>query len=432
MSNITILILAAGKSTRFKSKESKIFNDLAGIPIIDHIYYTAKKISNEIIFVCNNKNIKNLQSRFKNCKFAIQKKQKGTADAVLSAKKFIKNNSNVLILFGDVPLLSYYTLRKLVNNFKNRKLFGSMLAFNTNNPFSYGRVITDGKNIKEIIEEVNASSETKKVSLCNSGVMICSFKILYSFIKDIKNNNKKKEKYLPDIFKICYKNNKSFQYILCDEEEMLGINTLNDYNKIDEIYQIRLKRKLIKNGVKIINPKSVRVSYDTKIGKNSIIEPYVFIQKGVQIKSEVLIKSHTIIESSRIGFRSSIGPFARIRPQTIIGKNVKIGNYVEIKKSKIGDNCSISHLSYIGDSQLGKNINIGAGTITCNYDGKKKNQTIIRDNVFVGSNTSIVAPVTIGNNSTIGAGSVITKNIPSNSLSIERNQQINYKKKLKK
>ena len=422
MSNITTIILLAGKSKRFKSNKSKIFHELAGLPIIDHIYLTANKISNNnnIIFVCNEKNIKEIKNRYKNCKFAIQKKQNGTAGAVLSAKKYIKKNSNILILLGDTPLISYLSLNRLINHFYKNKLPGSMLAFNSNNPYSYGRVIINKRNVLEVIEEINATEDIKKISLCNSGVMLCRYNILFNLISNINDKNKKKERYLTDIFKIANYHKRSFEYILCEESEMSGVNTIQDFNNVDAIYQNILKQKLLNKGVNIIEPNTVRISFDTKIDKNSIIEPFVYIKTGVIIKADVVIKSHTVLESTTIEKSSSVGPFARVRPKSFIGKNVKIGNFVEIKNSIIKDNCSIGHLSYIGDSKLGKNVNIGAGTITCNYDGKNKNKTIIEDNVFVGSNCSLVAPITIGRNSKIGAGSVITKNIPPNSLGLER------------
>ena len=433
MKNITTLILIAGKSSRFKSNKSKIFHELAGLPVIDHIYNKAKKISkNNIIFVCNKNNINTLKKRFNNCKFALQKNQNGTADAVLSAKKFIKNKSNILILFGDVPLITLSTLKKTANIFIKDKLSGLMIAFDSTDPSGYGRVITKGKKVESVVEELNASPNIKKISLCNSGVMLCKYELLFSFINKISNKNKKREKYLPDIFAICHQNKKSFQYILCKEEEMLGINTLDDFNKVDEIYQNLLIGNLIEKGVKIINPKTVRVSYDTQVGKNSIIEPFVFIKNGVKIKNQVIVKSHSVIESSIIGKGSSIGPFARLRPGSVIGENVKIGNFVEIKNSKIGNKSTISHLSYIGDSQLGKNVNIGAGTITCNFDGKNKNKTIIEDNVFIGTNTSLIAPVIIRKNSKTGAGSVIKKNIPSNSLVVGFDRLVKSIKRKKK
>ena len=433
MTNITTLILTAGKSSRFKSNKSKIFHELAGLPVIDHIYKKAKKISKDnIIFVCNKNNINSLKKRFNNCKFALQKNQNGTADAVLSAKKLIKNKSNILILFGDVPLITLSTLKKATNIFLKDKLPGLMIAFDSADPFGYGRVITKGKKVESVVEELNASSNIKKISLCNAGVMLCKYELLFSFINKISNKNRKREKYLPDIFAICYLNKKSFQYIQCKEEEMLGINTLDDFNKVDEIYQNLLLGNLIEKGVKIINPKTVRVSYDTQVGKNSIIEPFVFIKNGVKIKDQVIVKSHSVLESSKIGKGSSIGPFARLRPGSVIGENVKIGNFTEIKNSKIGNKSTIAHLSYIGDSILGKNINIGAGTITCNYDGKKKNITIIEDKVFIGSNTSLVAPLKIGRNSKTGAGSVITRNIPSNSLVVGHDKLVSANKTRKK
>tara|TARA_B100000965_G_scaffold341141_1_gene309793 strand:- start:2781 stop:4085 length:1305 start_codon:yes stop_codon:yes gene_type:complete len=432
MKKITTIILVAGKSSRFKGRKSKIFHELAGLTIIEHIYNKAKKISNnDIIFVCNKDNIKILKKMFSNCKFALQKNQKGTADAVLSAKNFLKKNSNILILFGDVPLVNLNTLIKLKNNFFKNKLHGSMLAFNAKNPFAYGRVLTLKNKVISVVEELNATNEIRKISLCNAGILICKYSLLFSYIKKIDNKNIKKEKYLPDIFNISHQNNQSFNYILCDENEMLGVNTLNDFNKIDKIYQELLINKLIKKGVSIIDPSTVRVSYDTIIGKNSIIEPFVIIAKGVKIGSQVIIKSYSNIDSSHIGNSCSIGPYARLRPFSKIDEKSKIGNFVEIKNSKIGKNTSISHLSYIGDSSLGRNVNIGAGTITCNFDGKNKHKTIIENNVFVGSNCSLVAPIKIKRNSKIGAGSVITKDIPSNSLALTRPKLI-IKKKINK
>ena len=258
--------------------------------------------------------------------------------------------------------------------------------------------------------------------------MICKKKFLFDNLIKISNKNIKKEKFITDIFEIAYKRKKPFHFTICDENELQGVNTREDLINIDITMQKNIKKKLIQNGVTILQPETVRVSYDTKISKDCIIEPYVIIKKGVILNNNVTIKSHSVLENCIIGKNSSIGPFARIRPFSKIGKKVKIGNFVEIKNSIIKDNTSISHLSYIGDSIVGKNVNIGAGTITCNYDGKKKNKTIIRDNVFVGSNTSLIAPLIIGSYSTVAAGSVITKNVPSNSLAIERSDQRNFKK----
>ena len=422
MNNITSVILAAGKSTRFKHSKSKIFQDLAGQSIIEHVYEVASKVSKEkIIFVCNENNKHELQILFPKSIFVIQKKQNGTADAIYQAKKYLINK-NVLILFADAPLISISSINKMILSFKKNKSIGSMIAFKTKNPFGYGRLLNEGACVSGVIEELNETKKQKKINLCNSGVMLCNSNLLFSNISKITNKNKKKEKYLPDIFNIFHKLNKSFSYVLGREEEMLGINSLKDLIRIDEIYQNYLRDKVIRKGVILIKPDSIRLSYDTKIKSGVIIEPYVIFKKDVRIEKDVMIKSHCVLESCKINLKSIIGPSARIRPQTIVGKNAKIGNFVEIKNSKIGNNTSVSHLSYIGDSSIGNNVNIGAGTITCNYDGRKKNKTIIESNVFIGSNCSLIAPLRIGSNSIIGAGSVINKNIPKNHLAVERSK----------
>jgi len=432
MKNITTVILAAGKSSRFKHNTSKIFQDLGGLLIIEHVYILAKKISkNRIVFVCNENNIGELKKKFIGCSFVIQKKQKGTADAILSAKKYL-SHTNVLVLFGDVPLITHANIKKLINNFSKNKLRGSMIAFKTDQPFGYGRVKTQGNSVTSIVEELNASSNEKKINLCNSGVMLCNSKLLFTHIAKISNKNIKKEKYLPDIFHILHNINKSFTYVLCKEEEMLGINNIKDLIIIDKIYQKKIKDRMINKGVLITEPDTVRLSFDTSLKRGVTIEPFVSIKPGVTIETNVTIKSHSVIEACTIGKKSFIGPYARIRPNSKIGKNVKIGNFVEVKNSIIGDNCSISHLSYVGDSSFGKYINVGAGTITCNFDGKKKHKTIIEDGVFIGSNSSLIAPIKIGKNSIIGAGSVISDDIPPNSLALERSKLKILKKNRKK
>jgi bifunctional UDP-N-acetylglucosamine pyrophosphorylase/glucosamine-1-phosphate N-acetyltransferase len=432
MKNITTVILAAGKSSRFKNNTSKIFQDLGGLSIIEHVYQLAKKISkNRIVFVCNEDNISELQKKFSTCFFVVQKNQKGTADAIISAKKYLLH-TNALVLFGDVPLITYASIKKLINNFSKNKLRGSMIAFKTDNPFGYGRVKTQGDCVTSVVEELNASSIEKKINLCNAGVMLCNSKLLFTHITKISKKNTKKEKYLPDIFHILHNIDKSFTYVLSKEDEMLGVNSIKDLIKIDKIYQKKIKDRIINKGVIIIEPDTVRLSFDTIVKRGVTIEPFVFIKRGVIIEAKVTIKSHSLIEACTIGKKSLIGPHARIRPNSKIGANVKIGNYVEVKNSIIGDNCSINHLSYVGDSLFGKNINVGAGTITCNYDGKKKHKSIIEDGVFIGSNSSLIAPIKVGKNSIIGAGSVITDNIPPNSLALERSKLKIIKKNRKK
>ena len=420
MKNITTVILAAGKSTRFISKKSKLTQELAGLPIVSHVYNTAKKISGKnIIVVCNKENHNELSSLLKNCKFVIQKNQKGTADAIEAAKSSIKTQ-NFIILFGDVPLISDNSLKRLIKNFKNK--VGSMIAFKSLKPHGYGRVILEKNKVVEVVEEIHTSKSEKLIELCNSGIMLVNKSIFFKLIKQIKFRKIKKERYLTDIFEIYFKKKIPFTFIQAEEEEMSGINTLLDFNKVDKILQKRLVRKFLNNGVLIKKPETCYFSYDTKIQSKVIIEPNVTIRNKVSIKSGSIIKNFSDLEGILVKENCSIGPHARLRPNSTIGKNCKIGNYVEIKSSIIGNDTNISHLSYIGDSKVGSQVNIGAGCITCNYDGVKKNKTFIGNKAFIGSNSSLVAPVKIGNNVRIGAGSVINKDIPRNKLAVRRSK----------
>lgn len=420
MKNITTVILAAGKSTRFISKKSKLTQELAGLPIVSHVYNTAKKISGKnIIVVCNKENHNELSSLLKNCKFVIQKNQKGTADAIEAAKSSIKTQ-NFIILFGDVPLISDNSLKRLIKNFKNK--VGSMIAFKSLKPHGYGRVILEKNKVVEVVEEIHTSKSEKLIELCNSGIMLVNKSIFFKLIKQIKFRKIKKERYLTDIFEIYFKKKIPFTFIQAEEEEMSGINTLLDFNKVDKILQKRLVRKFLNNGVLIKKPETCYFSYDTKIQSKVIIEPNVTIRNKVSIKSGSIIKNFSDLEGILVKENCSIGPHARLRPNSTIGKNCKIGNYVEIKSSIIGNDTNISHLSYIGDSNVGSQVNIGAGCITCNYDGVKKNKTFIGNKAFIGSNSSLVAPVKIGNNVRIGAGSVINKDIPRNKLAVRRSK----------
>ena len=420
MKNITTVILAAGKSTRFISNKSKLTQELAGLPVVSHVYNTAKKISGKnIIVVCNKENHNELSSLLKNCKFVIQKNQKGTADAIEAAKSSIKTQ-NFIILFGDVPLISDNSLKRLIKNFKNK--VGSMIAFKSLKPHGYGRVILQKNKVVKVVEEIHTSKSEKLIELCNSGIMLVNKSIFFKLIKQIKFRKIKKERYLTDIFEIYFKKKIPFSFIQAEEEEMSGINTLLDFNKVDKILQKRLVRKFLNNGVLIKKPETCYFSYDTKIQSKVIIEPNVTIRNKVSIKSGSIIKNFSDLEGILVKENCSIGPHARLRPNSTIGKNCKIGNYVEIKSSIIGNDTNISHLSYIGDSNVGSQVNIGAGCITCNYDGVKKNKTFIGNKAFIGSNSSLVAPVKIGNNVRIGAGSVINKDIPRNKLAVRRSK----------
>ena len=435
MKNLTIIVLAAGKGTRMNSSVPKVFQPLGGMPLIEHVLDSAKKLNPKEIFLILNKDIS--KKHFKNEKLVhcfYQKKQLGTADAVKACLSGLKKSKNkVLVMYADVPFIESRTLRNVINLKSPKEI--KLLAFKKEEYNSYGKIIlgTDGF-VNEIIEQRELSSKDRYI-LCNSGVFCGSAKVFSQLLPKIKNNNKKKEFYLTDIFKIASQNNFYTRTVLGEEKEIMGINDKKELAQAEKILQESLRDKFLKKGVTMKDPDTVYLSADTKIGKDVTIYPHVFIGENVSISSGAIIYSFSHLENCKIGKNSSIGPYARLRPGADISDGAKVGNFVEVKNSTLGKGSKANHLTYIGDAVIGKNVNIGAGTITCNYDGKKKHKTIIEDDAFIGSNSSIIAPVKIGKKSYIGSGSAISKNVKDNSLAVERSTQMevkNWSKKVKK
>ena len=435
MKNLTIIVLAAGKGTRMNSSVPKVFQPLGGMPLIEHALNSAKKLNPKEIFLILNKDIS--KEHFKNEKLVhcfYQKKQLGTADAVKACLSGLKKSKNkVLVMYADVPFIESKTLRNVINLKSPKEI--KLLAFKKEEYNSYGKIIlgTDGF-VNEIIEQRELSSKDRYI-LCNSGVFCSNAKVFSELLPKIKNNNKKKEFYLTDIFKIASQNNFYTRTVLGEEKEIMGINDKKELAQAEKILQESLRDKFLKKGVTMKDPDTVYLSADTKIGKDVTIYPHVFIGKNVSISSGAIIYSFSHLENCKIGKNSSIGPYARLRPGADISDGAKVGNFVEVKNSTLGKGSKANHLTYIGDAVIGKNVNIGAGTITCNYDGKKKHKTIIEDDAFIGSNSSIIAPVKIGKKSYIGSGSAISKNVKDNSLAVERSTQMevkNWSTKVKK
>ena len=435
MKNLTIIVLAAGKGTRMNSSVPKVFQPLGGMPLIEHALNSAKKLNPKEIFLILNKDIS--KEHFKNEKLVhcfYQKKQLGTADAVKACLSGLKKSKNkVLVMYADVPFIESRTLRNVINLKSPKEI--KLLAFKKEEYNSYGKIIlgTDGF-VNEIIEQRELSSKDRYI-LCNSGVFCSNAKVFSELLPKIKNNNKKKEFYLTDIFKIASQNNFYTRTVLGEEKEIMGINDKKELAQAEKILQESLRDKFLKKGVTMKDPDTVYLSADTKIGKDVTIYPHVFIGKNVSISSGAIIYSFSHLENCKIGKNSSIGPYARLRPGADISDGAKVGNFVEVKNSTLGKGSKANHLTYIGDAVIGKNVNIGAGTITCNYDGKKKHKTIIEDDAFIGSNSSIIAPVKIGKKSYIGSGSAISKNVNDNSLAVERSTQMevkNWSTKVKK
>ena len=425
MNNLEIVILAAGKGTRMNSSIPKVLHPLGGTPIIEHVLDTARSLKPKKIHLVLNKEIKNEFVHLKNkINLIIQKKQLGTGDAVNVAIKSFQKHNNILVLYGDVPLMHLSTLKEIIK-FKKNEI--NILCFNKEEQNNYGKVVlgTNGL-VNEIIEQKELKRK-ENFYLCNSGIFSIHSSLLQKLMPKINNKNMKKEYYLTDIFKMASNSDIKIKSVITSEKEVQGINDKKDLAMAENEFQENLRAKHLKAGVTMHDPSTVYLSEDTKIGKDVTIHPFVVIGKNVKIFNGAEIHSFSHLEDCKIGKRASIGPYARIRPGTQINEQAKVGNFVEVKNSIIDTNSKINHLSYVGDSIIGKNVNVGAGTITCNYDGKAKYKTVIKDNAFIGSNSSLVAPLEVGKNAYIGSGSTITKKVKQDSLAVERSVQMEVK-----
>jgi len=427
--NLNILILAAGKGTRMNSDLPKVLHKINEKTMLDHVLDQSRLLKPKKIFILINKQMTFVKKLFPKENFLIQHPQLGTGHAVKTYldKVKIKKNEKLLVLYGDNPLVEIKDIQLMYEKIKNNNLV--LLGFKKNNNKSYGIIVHSKTGVNEIIEFKEANNKQKKLTTCNSGMMAFDYQSL-NLVKKIDNKNKKKEYYLTDIVKLSKQNRLKINLVLAkSEKNAVGVNDQIELLEAEKIMQDKLRKKFIKQGVKFVDPETVYLSSDTKIGKNVKIEPFVVIGKKVNIGNNVIIKSFSHLEDTKIQNKVEVGPYARLRPGSVLEEGSKVGNFVEIKKSKVGKGSKVNHLSYVGDALVGNKVNIGAGTITCNYDGKNKFKTIIKDSAFIGSNTSLIAPVTIGKNSLVGAGSSISKNVKDNSLAITRAEQRSLKKK---
>jgi len=426
MKKLTTIILAAGKGTRMNSSLSKVLHPIANQPMLSHIIDKSEKLkSNKIIVVVNE--TFNIPKKKPNSKiiYVVQNQQLGTGDAIkVCLKNIDKVNNRVLILYADVPLINNSTLRKLIKLRNKNEI--KILAFKKLEKNNYGKLIIQNSVVEKIIEAKEFKTDNQPDD-CNSGVFCASAEGLLKLIPKIKNNNVKKEYYLTDFFGLAFNSKYHTKVVYGSEEEFMGINNKVELAQAEKIMQNKLRVKFLKQGVTLIDPETVYFSKDTKIGKDVTIYPNVFIGPKVSIGSNTTIHPFTHLDDCKIGKNVNIGPNARVRPGSDISDDARIGNFVEIKKSKIGKGSKVNHLAYVGDAILGKNVNIGAGTITCNYDGKNKHITQIGDNAFIGSNSSLVAPLKIEKDAYIGSGSVITKDVSKGALAMERNHQTEIK-----
>ena len=437
------LVLAAGKGTRMKSEIPKVLHTVNGLPMLVKVKNVLENVGiKENIFILGHKKEKVLEI-MGDIPYVEQLEQLGTGHAVLVAKKELeKYKQDVLITCGDTPLIKEETLEKMISIFKEKELDVVLLSCEVKNPFGNGRIINKNGNIVDIVEEKEANEEIRAIKEINAGVYIFKYEKLLEAVSKIDNNNQKGEYYLTDAIKYLVNDGyKVESYKIYDEDEILGVNSKVQLSQANAILRRRKNEELMDDGVIMINPDSTYIEENVVIGQDTIIYPNVMLQGETKIGRDSLIFGNTRIENSIIGDNvkiessliesaiieknATIGPFAHLRPKAHLKEDVHVGNFVEVKNSVLEKGVKAGHLTYLGDSNVGDNTNIGAGTITCNYDGKNKHKTIIGENVFIGSNTILVAPVELGDNTFTAAGSVITEQVPEGNIAFGRSRQIN-------
>lgn len=436
------LILAAGKGTRMKSELPKVLHKVNGIPMVKKIMNILEDLKSEenILILGHKKEL--VEKALPNVKYVVQEEQLGTGHAIMMAEEELKGyDGDVMVVCGDTPLLREETLEKLWNKHKESGAATTVLSSLYENPFGYGRIVKENGLVKAIVEQKDATEEQARIKEVNAGVYCFNSKKLFDALSKITNNNKNGEYYLTDVIGIHVDAGEKVEsYILEDNIEILGVNSKVELAQADAVLRERKNKKLMEEGVILIDPKAVYVEESVTIGEDTVLYPGVHLQGSTTIGSgcEILgdtriidskigndvIIERSVVEESIVDNKVTMGPYAHIRPQSHLKEGVHIGNFVETKKTILEPGVKAGHLTYLGNAHVGKNTNIGAGTITCNYDGKNKFNTTIGEEAFIGSDTMLIAPVEIGDGALIGAGSVITKDVPAKALAVARGKQI--------
>ncbi len=424
-----VIILAAGKGTRMKSSLPKVMHKVAGKEMVMHVLDMAKSLNSAENTVVLSEGMEEMQALVNpHANVVIQHERLGTGHAVKEALPMLasykKKPDYVFVLYGDTPLVRKETLEAM----QHKAAEGAaivVLGFAPLDAAEYGRLVTDKDgNLTAIVEYREASKAERAISLCNSGVMLVAYDVLVKLIPQITNNNSKGEYYLTDLVDLVIKSNHRAAYVEGSADEVLGVNDRTQLAEVEAIFQQRLRTKAMQNGATLIAPETVFFSDDTVLGKDVVVHPFVVFGSKVFVGDNVEIKSHSHLEGATLADNVVVGPFARLRPGTDLGKGAKIGNFVEVKNANIHAGAKVNHLSYVGDADVGNNTNIGAGVITCNYDGINKYRTVIGKEAFIGSNTALIAPVSIGNGALVAAGSTITEDVGDGDLAIGRSRQV--------
>ena len=423
-----VVILAAGQGTRMRSDTHKVLHPIASRPLLLHLLDRVDALGADRRVVVVGKGRDQVEKAIagRDVAVAVQAEQKGTGHAVQQAEEALSGyNGAVLILYGDTPFVESETLGRMLDRLEAADQPGVVvLASCPDDPLKYGRIILgEGDHIAKMVEFKDATEEERAVRLCNSGMMAVRASDLFRWLAQVGNDNAAGEYYLPDVVNIAAAEGRAAVVIEGDPYETAGVNSRAELAHLELEWQRRRREQVLHEGATLIDPESVWFAYDTRLGRDVTVEPHVVFGPGVSVADGASIHAFSHIEGATIGARASIGPFARIRPGTILGERTKVGNFVELKKAEVAAGAKVNHLSYIGDASVGAAANIGAGTITCNYDGFGKYKTQIGAGAFIGSNTALVAPVSVGDGAIVGAGSVITRDVDADSLAIERSEQ---------
>ena len=423
-----VVILAAGQGTRMRSDTHKVLHPIASRPLLLHLLDRVDALGADKRVVVVGKGREQVEAAIagRDVAVAVQAEQKGTGHAVQQAASALEGYQGpVLILYGDTPFVEAETLRRMLDRLSDDDGHGVVvLGSCPADPGKYGRIITgEGDRIAKMVEYRDATEDERAVRLCNSGMMAVRAADLFRWLGEVGNDNAAKEYYLPDIVNIAAAEGREAVVIEGDPYETAGVNSRAELAHLELEWQRRRREQALEDGATLIDPESVWFAFDTRLGRDVTVEPHVVFGPGVEIADGAVIKAFSHIDGATIGARASIGPFARIRPGTRLGEKTKVGNFVELKKAQVAEGAKVNHLSYVGDAEVGARANVGAGTITCNYDGFGKYRTVIGVGAFIGSNTALVAPVTIGDGAVIGAGSVITKDVEADALAVERSEQ---------
>ena len=424
----SVVILAAGQGTRMNSDLPKVLHPVAGAALLHHAMRSAASLEPEHTVIVAGHGADQVKTcaeeHSPEAKTVLQLEQLGTAHAVLQARPELQDfDGDILVLYGDTPFIRPETLAKMTAARATADVV--VLGFNAADPGRYGRLVTTGNTLKRIVEFKDASAKERAITLCNSGVMLAKASGLFDLLDQVGNDNAAGEYYLTDCIEMARQSGQSAQVVICDEAETLGVNSRHDLAAAEAAFQTHARKDLLENGVTMAAPDSVYLSYDTVIGRDATIEQNVVFGPGASVESGALIRAFSHLEGCHVAKGAVVGPYARLRPGAELAEAAKVGNFVEIKNAEVGEGAKINHLSYVGDASIGAKANLGAGTITCNYDGVMKHRTDIGAGAFIGSNTMLVAPVRIGAQAMTGSGSVITEDVAEGDLALARAKQVN-------